>query len=479
MQQVTRREVPETITWARALLLAVGIFFATTILLGQVPGYVYTVSTLAKLTSFEAGFFSLGLLLLGLGILGMVVLYLYDPKPIVPPFLVTGAGVILAGVGIVVLVYVTMANMPTFPTATTGIVPLLGGQFLWFEPGGIDLVALGMIATGIGTSIAMYGALAPAAARKRLDAARLQFLALVMGGVAAVMVAAFVIFYTFFVQNPQTSPPTLVYPGGSDPSSQFIASSIVNIWLGVAVLLALLAVQVWFLPVMLANRRRYMPGLYLISVLGFIGLGVACLAAWLVVYPIAYGVHLVDSQDVFVVCAEKTLVPGSCTFTPFLGYIIDGVVTGGFFVLGLIAIYFWHSHRQAVILGVSEAILAAGLAVIVVHTQAAGLPVSLFLGGAILVLALTWLYATQREIGQGGTNNLGCTGQWLVVGTCLLIYLAGFSFFSLAGNNLFEVENLGITFLPGKQFDAFWALLITGGLAAVQFFFLMRNKYRV
>jgi hypothetical protein len=474
MQHVTRREVPEPMTWARALVLAVGLFFATAILLGQLPGYVYTVSTLAKLTSFEAGFFSLGLLFVGLGVLGMVILYLYDPKPIIPPVLVTGVGIVLMAVGVIVLLYATATGITTFPLSTTGIIPLLGGQFLWFEPGDIDLVALGMIAFGIGGSIAMYGVLAPAAARKQLNGARLQFLALVMGGIAAVMLAAYVVFYTFFVQNPQTSPPTLVYPGGAG----ILASSVANVWLGAAVFLSFLAVQLWFLPVMLADRRRYMPGLYLISVLGFVALGVVCLVAWIAVYPVVYGIHLVDTQDLFVVCAQKTQIPASCTFTPYLGYIIDGVVTGNFFVLGLMAIYFWHSHRQAVILGAAETILATGLAVIVVHTQAAGLPVSLFLGGAVLILALTWIYATQRQIGRAGTHNLGCTGQWLVVGTCLLVYLTGFSFFSLAGNNLFEVENLGVTFLPGKQFDAFWAMLITGSLAAVQFFFLMRRGYK-
>jgi hypothetical protein len=471
MQHVTRREAPESMTWARAVVLAVGLFFATAILLGQLPGYTFTVSTLAQLTNFEAGFFSLGLLFVGLGILGMVILFLYDPKPIVPPILVTGAGVVLAAVGVLVLLYAT-AQGTTFPTGATSIAPLLGGQFLWFEPGDIDLASLGMIAIGVGASMAVYGALAPAAARKRLNGVKVQFLALVLGGISAVLLACYVVFYTFFVQNPQTSPTTLVYPGG-------LSSSVVNIWLGVAVLLGLLAVQIWFLPVMLSDRRHYMPGLYLVSALGFLALGAVCLVAWFVIYPLVYGVHLLDSQELFVLCSQKTLIPGSCTFTPFLGYIIDGVVTGNFFVLGLMAIYFWHSHRQAVILGVAETILATGLAVIVVHTQAAGLPVSFFLGGAILILTLTWMYASQRPIGQGGVNNLGCTGQWLVVGTCLLTYLAGFSFFSLAGNNLFEVENLGVTFLPGKQFDAFWALLITGGLAAIQFFFLMRNKYKV
>ncbi|MFL5654906.1 MAG: hypothetical protein ACJ8CB_12130, partial [Ktedonobacteraceae bacterium] len=89
-------------------------------------------------------------------------------------------------------------------------------------------------------------------------------------------------------------------------------------------------------------------------------------------------------------------------------------------------------------------------------------------------------------------NNLGCLGMWLVVGTCLLIYLAAFAFFSIP---VFPNETApNVPFISGTivpphvasgqpptlaQPDAVVMLLILGAIAAIQFFFLMRNRYKV
>ena len=76
-----------------------------------------------------------------------------------------------------------------------------------------------------------------------------------------------------------------------------------------------------------------------------------------------------------------------------------------------------------------------------------------------------------------GEQNLGCLGMWLVVGTCLFIYLAAFAFFSLL--NFGEAEtppNIG--FVPGQTADAFVMFILLGILAGIQFFFLVRNRYK-
>src|SRR5207244_8726747 len=49
----------------------------------------------------------------------------------------------------------------------------------------------------------------------------------------------------------------------------------------------------------------------------------------------------------------------------------------------------------------------------------------------MLILATIWTAVARREFAVVGENNLGCLGMWLVVGTCLLIYLAAFAFFSI------------------------------------------------
>ncbi len=42
MQQVQQRELPsERMSWARAMIFAVGFFFVAAILIGQLPSYVY------------------------------------------------------------------------------------------------------------------------------------------------------------------------------------------------------------------------------------------------------------------------------------------------------------------------------------------------------------------------------------------------------------------------------------------------------
>src|SRR5579859_4178692 len=93
------REHERPMSWARAVVMATGFFFATAILLGQIPSYFYTISTLSTLTRFEQGTLDLGLLAVGFGLVSLEVSLLYDPKPLIPWFLFAVAGLAIAAVG--------------------------------------------------------------------------------------------------------------------------------------------------------------------------------------------------------------------------------------------------------------------------------------------------------------------------------------------------------------------------------------------
>jgi len=108
------------------------------------------------------------------------------------------------------------------------------------------------------------------------------------------------------------------------------------------------------------------------------------------------------------------------------------------------------------------------------------------------VLATIWTSVARREFAIVGENNLGCLGMWLVVGTCLLIYLAAFGFFSLPVWTNETEPNINFTsgtIIPPHhaanappvlgQPDAVVVFLVLGVLAAIQFFFLIRNRYKV
>src|SRR5690349_19398125 len=88
MQQVTqKRELPERMSWARAMIFAIGFFLLSAILVGQIPGYVYNAMTASSLVEFERGTFSLGLICLACFAVIMVIEFLFDPKPVISPVL--------------------------------------------------------------------------------------------------------------------------------------------------------------------------------------------------------------------------------------------------------------------------------------------------------------------------------------------------------------------------------------------------------
>ena len=59
MQQAQQREISERMSWARAMIFAVGYFFLAALLIGQIPGYIYNQMTSASLQGLELGMIAL------------------------------------------------------------------------------------------------------------------------------------------------------------------------------------------------------------------------------------------------------------------------------------------------------------------------------------------------------------------------------------------------------------------------------------
>src|SRR5215475_4935421 len=167
MQQARTREQPEQrMSWVRAIVLAAGLFFVTMILTSQLPGYIFTVFTSARLAHLEQGMLDLALVSLGLSILLMVVLFLFDPKPVIAPALVAifGAALFVLGLAGMIFVYTSghqflpdrLPDGTDFPAGSGGT--LFGST--WLQPQSIDLTAVSMIVMGTGFGVFVYAWLA-------------------------------------------------------------------------------------------------------------------------------------------------------------------------------------------------------------------------------------------------------------------------------------------------------------------------------
>jgi hypothetical protein len=447
------REHEKPMSWPRAILIATGFFFIAAMLVGQLPSYFFTISTLSTLTRFEQGTLALGLLALGLGLLCFEIAMLYDPRPLIPwpLFFVAGGAIVVAGLFLLYQVFVGPyatsifggSGWPmTFPSAiksgdTTTYWPA-GTPYLfnpaWFQIGSIDISSVGIVATITGLG----------------------------------MMSLVAIYFTVYTFNPTT------IMSASDGSHGALG----NVFLFIAVLLALFALQLWLLPIMVANRSQFMPATYLHGVVGLIGtVAVPLLILWAVIFPLVNLIHGVDTDQFWVECSQKTVIPGSCTFSPFTGYLICALVFTVTFGLLILGLYFWSTRRNTVVLGGTIGIVFMGIAASIVHTDdPVQVPMALLITIAISVLAFVWTWSTQREFASTQAQQLGCTGQWLVLGTLLFIYLAGFSLFSMP--NFFETEALALFYEPGRGglHDAFWGLLLMGGLALLQLAIFVRRK---
>ncbi len=477
------REHERPMSWPRAIVIATGFFFITAILVGQLPGYIFTISTLSTLARFEQGMLDLGLLGVGFGLLALEVALLYDPKPLIPWPLFALVGLVMAVIGLFFVYQVAVG------VGGNSIVPIgnghgwgefiptdLGGGHYWpsgtayilhpawFQLNSIDISSVGIIGLLVGLGMFFVALLNPIALAGRLVGPARDLLVRFSIGLSFVIIAVYLTVYTFV-------------PSGVPHDDTSIAS-FANIMLFLALALAMFGLLLWLLPLMITSRFRFMPATYFHGVVGLLGsVGFPLLVLWVIVYPVVNAIHNVDPDQVWVQCSQKTNVPASCTFTPFTGYIICAIVFTTTFGLLIAGLYFWSTRRDTVVMGGTIGLLYLAIAVTIIHVDdPTQVPMGLLIATSIAILAFVWTWATQREFAPTQAQQLGCTGQWLVLGTLLLIYLFGFALFSAP--NFFEVEALALFYQPGRGglHDAFWALLLVGGFAAFQFTVLARRQ---
>ncbi len=464
-------------SWARAIVFAVGFFFISAILIGQLPGFIYNFATSSSMATIEVASLALGLLGLAGFTIIVVIEMLFDPKPVVPPAMFTVVGLISSVLGLAIILGASYGGLQYFPGDQTSILPLLGGKFLWFQPADIDLVMVGTVIFGVGLALVFYSLLAMREMRnpdrRDLGTTPLIRLMLVLG---MLLLGGFMIFYMLF------DPAGLKIPG---------LNVILNMVLGSAVFLGLGAFALRLHYLMRPVRQRTMPVLYMVGI-NLAQIGAIFVLFWLLLYPALAWIHswtFIGLGDYLTVCAKKSSIPSSCAFSGQAGYIIDTIVTMGFFTLLMAGIWAWKTKRNAVIItGVTTSALL-GLAFLLTHMNSSQIYLALLLCGGILVMATIWTSVARREFAVVGENNLGCVGQWLIAGTCLFTYLAAFAFFSLP---VFPPETeTNVSFQPGLLVPApanppvkgladavvmFFLMVI---IAGIHFYYLTRNRYKI
>ena len=499
MQQTQRRDVAEQMSWARAMVFAVGFFFIAALLVGQVPSYIYLQMTAASLVGAEQGSLAMGLTCLaGFAVIQVIVL-LFDPKPVLPPIILTGLGAVMSLVGLAIMLLAVTTGCSVkqnvcnqyFPTSNTHILPILGGNFLWFQPQAFDLVMIGAIILGVGGAMVFYSVLALGELRNsdRRDLGTTPMIRWMII-IATVLLVAFTIFYTYYSD---TGIGATLIPGHPFRGTK-IVDLVLGTLLGITVFLVLGAFALRLHYLMRPVRKRTMAALYGFGALGLAQLGAILVLFALLAYPLIAWIHswsFIGLGDFLTICARQTAIPASCSFSPQAGYIIDAIVSVNFFIVLAAAIWAWKAHRNIVIIGGVSTVAVLALTTLLVHMHPEELLIALLLCGAGLVLAAVWTSVARREFAVVGENNLGCTGMWLIVGTCLFIYIGAFAFFSIPG---FRETEPNIPFIAGLnipapaaagqpptlgQADAVVLLALMGILAGIQFVFLVRNRYKV
>jgi hypothetical protein len=490
MQQTQVREVPERISWARALIFAVGFFFIAALLIGQIPSYINLQMTSSSLVGFEQGMLGLGAVCIGFFLIVQVIVLLFDPKPLVPPVIFVGLGFIVFVGGLALLLWAVFTGNQYFPTGTVPIAPLLGGHFLWFPNNSIDFVLIGAAILGVGAAWMFYGGLAMREQRNpdRRDLGTTPLIRWLII-IAAVLLIAFVIF--FVLVNDQGLANAI--NSGNLSGTQLIIDSILNTVLAIAIFCTLGAFALRLHYLMRPVRKSTMSGLYLVGVM-VAQLGAVFLLAWLLIYPLMAWIHswsFIGLGTYLTICARLSDVPQSCGFSQQAGYIIDAVVTSNFFVLLMGASVIWRKRRNLVVIAGVTTVAVLALATLLTHTAPDEILIAMLLTGGALILAAIWTSVARREFAIVGERNLGCLGMWLVVGTCLFVYLAAFAFFSIPGfhetePNIPFVSGLMVPAVPAKGNpvtpgapDAVVMMVVMAILAAIQFYFLVRNRYKV
>jgi hypothetical protein len=462
MQQVQQRELPERISWARALIFGVGYFFIASILVGQLPGYIFNAATASSLEEFEHGSLSLGLICMASFAIIQVIMLLFDPKPVVPPVLLVGLGVILSVAGIALSVWAPLTGNQYFPKEDTSIASLLGGKFLWLQPNAIDFLMVGLVVLLVGLSMVFYGVLAIGEQRNpdRRDLGVTPAMRWMIV-TAIILLIVFLYGYTFLSSLP-------------------VVQIVVNIALAISIFLALGAFALRLHYLMRPVRKSTMPGLYAIGALGLAQIGAILIVAWFLVYPAIDWIHswtFIGLGTFLTVCTRAAAIPATCSFSSDAGYLIDAIVTTNFFIVLLAAVWAWKSNRSLVIIGSVVITAVIAFTALLMHTGISQLPTAMMICAGALILAMIWTSVARREFAVVGEANLGCIGQWLVVGTCLFVYIACFALFSVP---LFASEETPPNIpAPPNGTDAIVVLALFGVLAAIQFYFLVRNRYKV
>ena len=485
MQQAQQRAngsgVPaqtERISWARSMIFAAGFFFLAALLIGQIPGYINLAMTASSLVGFEQGFLAIAVVCLAGFIVIQVVVMLFDPKPVIPPIVLSVLGVPIAVAGLALILWASYTNNQYFPAQNVTWFPLLGGNVLWFPPLSFDLIMLGAAIMGVGLILVFFSILAVREQRNpdRSDAGTTPAVkAMISIGIT------FLIVYMLFYM--QVGPISFALSHGL---SLAVANTIFNVFLGIAVLCTLGAFALRFHYLLRPVRKRTMSGLYLVGI-GLAQVGLIFLLAWFLVYPAIAWIHtwtLVGLGSYLTICGRATEVPQTCSFSQQAGYIINAFVTTNFFILFMAAIVVWKGKRNLVVVSSLTITAVIAMATLLVHMHPDEIFIAELLTGGMLVLAVIWTSVARREFAVVGERNLGCVGQWLVLGTCLFIYIASFAFFSIPG---FRETEPNIPSTPGTGFNAgitggahaIVVFFVIGLLAAIQFYFLVRNRYRV
>ncbi len=491
MQQAQQREIPERISWARAMVFAVGFFFIAAILVGQLPGYINLMMTSASLLGLEQGLLALAAVCLGGFIVIQTIVMLFDPKPVVPPIIFSGLGAILTVGGFALILWAVFTNNQFFPGTTTSWASVLGGSVLWFQPGAVDFVMLGAVILGVGIAMIFYSLLALGELRNpdRSDKGTTPVIR-IMIVIGAVLLIAFTLFYTYL------SDQGLAYQlfPGNPSTGQLIIDTVINCILGIAIFCVLGAFALRLHYLMRPVRKRTMTPLYAVGALGLAQVGAICLLAWFVAYPLIDWIHswtFIGLGSYLTICSKQSAIPASCSFAPQAGYIMDAILTVNAFVLLMASIVVWRTNRNLVIIGGVTIAAIISLATLLTHTSGDEILIAMLLCGGSLLIATIWTSVARREFAIVGEKNLGCIGMWLVVGTCLFIYIAGFAFFSIPG---FHETEPNIPFISGSALqshpignnppvsgaaDAVVTFVIMALLAGLQFYFLVRNRYKV
>ena len=493
MQHTQPREVSERISWARALIFGVGFFFVTAILIGQLPSYIYFQVT-TGLTAIEQGLLALTAACLGGFLVIQAIVMLFDPKPVVPPAVFSFLGVVFTLGGLALAFWGGLSGNQYFPKSSTSIAPLLGGNFLWLEPGAIDWVMVGLALVFVGVAWVFYSVLArreqtnpDRSDRGTTPAIRGMIIASVM------ILIVFLVLYTLV--NDQGLAYTISPSTSGAAQTLLIIDTILDCVLGLALFLALGAFALRLHYLMRPVRKRTMAPLYAFGALGLAQVGAICFVVWLAIYPLIDWMHnwsFIGLNNYLIECAKISSIPQSCFFTQQGGYIIDTVITSGTFTLLLAAAYFWNKKRNLVVIGSVVVTAAIGLATLFIHTNLSEIYITFLMSGGMLILATIWTSVARREFAVVGENNLGCLGMWLVVGTCLFVYMAAFAFFSMAtftnetepnipfvsGTVIQQHVKAGGTPVLGAP-DAVVAMIVLGIVAAIHFYFLTRNRYKV